>query len=152
MTATSTPASAGRLSVLANLRVKAKVFLGFLCVLAILVAVSATGFLSFLQVADQFATFAQRVHVVGFVDEIALDVAVVRRNVREFALTGEDANAETAHEIAKELRADFEKATTIIKNPERLEKAKEMAAEFETYMTNFDKVIELKHEEDKLIA
>ena len=128
MSVTSKPASAGRLSVLANLRGKAKVFLGFLCVLAILLAVSATGFLSFLKVADQFATFAQRVDVVVIIEEIDFDVLNLRRNVREFAFTGEDANAEATHEVAKELRGLIEQALGAIKNPERLEKTKEIAA------------------------
>ena len=150
-TATTTARAGGLFGRLANLKIKTRVLLGFICVLVLLAAVSITAFVSFTKVAGQFTSYEQRVNVVEMASEIELQIADLRRYVREFAVTGEDEQADKAHEHAKEIDAVLARAQEEIKNPERLAKVGEVAKDFASYRQGFDQIIALKHEEDQLV-
>ncbi len=147
-----TSASQGRFAFFANLKIKAKVFIGFLCLLAILAGISATALLSSRQVAEQFQTFAQRVGVEELAADIDLEFLDMRRHAREYTFTGDEDDFTQAEEISKEVVGNIEKALAETKNPEREAKLQEIEESFKTYLAHFEKVDVLKQEEEKLVA
>lgn len=137
---------------LSNLKVKVKVVSGFAIVLAILVIVSGASLFSLSEIEGNFATFSQRVTVSAQVDGIAIDTGALRRQTRDFVLTGDEASFEGAQKTAATLRDDIKIALDTIKHPERLEKTKQMSSEFEAYVTDFNKAAEMKRNRQKLIT
>lgn len=137
---------------LSNLKVKVKVVSGFAIVLAILIIVSGASLFSLGQIEGNFATFSQRVAVSAQVDGIAIDTGALRRQARDFVLTGEEASFEGAQKTASTLRNEIKGALDTIKHPERLEKTKQMSSEFEAYVTGFNKAAEMKRNRQKLIT
>jgi hemerythrin-like metal-binding protein len=133
--------SNGLSSLLTDRKINTKVNLGFLCVLAILVVSSATAYFAFSDVAAGFATYAQRVTVVGIAQEIERSFLEIRRNAREFAITSADANAAAVRNEAEHLRGLLGRGLTEIKNPERHAKIEEIGRLTDDYLHIFDRVV-----------
>lgn len=76
--------------IFSNLKVRVKITLGFACVLAIFAIVSGSSVISLSQISGNFVTYTQRVEVAGQLEKIGLNIAILRRHVREFALTGDE--------------------------------------------------------------
>ncbi|WP_448188741.1 bacteriohemerythrin [Azospirillum sp. sgz301742] len=139
-------------SAFANLSIRVKILIGFACVLALLVGLAVKGYLSFATVHEEFGTFSQRVGVVAIARDIDRSVLDMRRNVREFATLGLEERAVAAQKIAVQLRQEYDKGLSTIRNPERLAKLRASKEQFEIYAKDFERVIGWKHEEDKLIS
>jgi methyl-accepting chemotaxis protein/CHASE3 domain sensor protein len=140
------------LNYLLNMKIKMKIIAGFVSILALLLAVSGSSMYSLTQIDDSVATFSQRVHVSGLVEDVALSSMNMRRNAREFVLTGEEAKFEAAAKAAETLRANIKLAQETIKNPERQEMIQVVAAEFENYNADFNKAAGMKREWARLVA
>lgn len=76
--------------IFSNLKVRVKITLGFACVLAIFAIVSGSSVISLSQISGNFVTYTQRVEEAGQIEKIDLNIAILRRHVREFALTGDE--------------------------------------------------------------
>ena len=120
--------AAGMFGFLGNLKVKSKIMLGFACVLALLAAMGGLSYWSLGNVAGDFATYEQRVLVGEISAEIDTETVKLRKEVREFAVTGKPEKAEAARALEVELDEVVAKAVETIKNPERLAKAEEADA------------------------
>ena len=64
--------------------------IGFAAVLALTVVLSVISYRSFGKVSDGFATFNQRVKVVGIAREVDRGFVSFRRFVREFSVSGDE--------------------------------------------------------------
>ncbi len=136
----------------ANLRIKSKIIFGFVCVLTILAMVSLMGFLAFGTVAESSQTYAQRVAVVGIARDIDREFLALRRHVREFAHTGHEDETKAAADVVRLIRTKIDEGLATIKNPERRKKIDEIREKFAEYIKGFDRVVELKREQGKLIS
>jgi hemerythrin-like metal-binding protein len=112
-----------------------------LCVLAILVVTSATAYFAFNDAAAGFATYTQRVTVVGIAREIDRSFLELRRNAREYAITAADAKAAAVRSEAEHLRGLLGQGLTEIKNPERHAKIEEIGTLTDVYLHSFDRVV-----------
>ncbi|MGA3000572.1 MAG: methyl-accepting chemotaxis protein [Acetobacteraceae bacterium] len=131
----------GLTSLLTDRKIIFKVGLGFVCVLAILVVTSATAYFAFSDAAAGFATYAQRVTVVGIAREIDRSFLELRRNAREYATTSADANVAAVRKEAEHLRGLLGQGLTEIKNPERHAKIEEITRLTGAYLQAFDRVV-----------
>jgi hemerythrin-like metal-binding protein len=131
----------GLASLLTDRKIVFKVSLGFVCVLAILVVTSASAYFAFSDAAAGFATYTQRVTVVGIAREIDRSFLELRRNAREYATTSADANAAAVRKEAEHLRGLLGRGLTEIKNPDRHAKIEEMARLNDAYLQAFDRVV-----------
>jgi len=146
--AVSSPSS---LSLLANLRIRVKVLLGFVCVLIILLAVSGVGYTAFLEVKKGFKGFSQRVTVVDIARDIDRNVLELRRQANEFVSTGSDENAAAAQKVIAALRKNLADGAETIYNPERVQRLNTVRSAFDRYVADFGQVTTLKREQDALI-
>ena len=137
---------------IASMSIKTKVTLGFGLVLAILLAVAATSYLQFLGAANSFRTYAQRVSVVSVSRDIDRDFIEMRRNVREFALTGVAEDATAALASADLVRAAIAKGLATSHVAERRRRLEEISTQYEDYRKGVERVFVLKRDLDKLTS
>jgi methyl-accepting chemotaxis protein len=127
-----------------NLKVNAKIMLGFAVVLVIMIGVAVSGYKTLADISHEFDTFTQRVKVVGIARDVDREFLAYLRLVREYAVSGKDEDAAKANDARPQLAAAIETALKEIKNPERLAKMKEISEEFAKYTTNFEKLSVLR--------
>jgi methyl-accepting chemotaxis protein len=140
------------LRLIASMSIKTKVTLGFGLVLAILLAVAATSYLQFLGAADSFRIYAQRVSVVSVSRDIDRNFLEMRRNVREFALTGVAEDATAALASADLVRAAIAKGLATSHVAERRRRLEEISTQYEDYRKGVERVFVLKRDLDKLTS
>ncbi|CAH2603095.1 HAMP domain-containing protein [Rhodovastum atsumiense] len=134
------------------LGIKLKIIAGFAVVLVLLVAVSGLAARGFSQVKDQFEVYRQRVRVVAIARRLDRDAVELRRFVREYALTGIEADADRSEQIAQSMRGQIRDALEVIRSPERLQRTRDLSERFEAYMRNFDTIRRQRREQDRLVA
>jgi len=135
-----------------SMGIKAKIVAGFAVVLVILIAVAGISAWNFSAIRAQVENYSQRVEVVGIARQLDRDAIDLRRNAREFALTGHVDDARTTREIADSIRKQIRRAHDVMRNPERLRRLQDLAERFETYMKNFETVYRNGEEHDRLLG
>ena len=99
-----------------------------------------------------FRSYVQRVQVVSIARDLDRQLLDMRRHVREFVATGNEANAKAATEIAGTVRNTVETGLATSKNPERRGRFEEIGRDFDEYAGNFRDVVAMRRESDKLVA
>ena len=133
-----------------NRRINTKIMIGFAIVLALLAVLSVLSYRGFIKVSDGFGAFNQRVKVVGIVRDVDRGFVAFRRFVREFALSGDEKLIVEARKQQEVLAKSVKQGLDEIKNPERRARMTEISEQFEKYARNFDKLVALKQEQNKL--
>jgi methyl-accepting chemotaxis protein len=141
----------GAMSLIANRAIGTKVAIGFACVLAILAIVSGTAYLSFHTSAAGFATYVQRVLVVGIARDVDRSFLSLRRLAREYAALGIESSAEAAGKEQATLRTLVQQGLSEIKNPERHRVLEDVGRSFEAYSTGFGQFVAASREQKKLV-
>ncbi|MBI5132928.1 MAG: MCP four helix bundle domain-containing protein [Rhodopseudomonas palustris] len=151
MSSTANVAHSSLFGFFSNRRINTKIMIGFAVVLALTAILAVMSYTSFGKVYDGFESFNQRVSVVGMARSVERDFIDLRRFVREYALTGEDAVIQQARARQTVLAASIKQAVEEIKNPERHQKMVELNENFGHYVANFDRLIELRQAQNKLV-
>jgi methyl-accepting chemotaxis protein len=136
----------------AERKLNTKVLSGSAIILTILIGISATAGLSLQKISGEFDLYSRRVLVAGSTAAVERDFQVMRRHVREFALVGHEEEAKAAAELATSVRAEFDKALATIQSPERHKKMSDAREQFQAYVRDFEKIVALKHEQQKLVT
>ena len=142
--------STGLFGFFTNRRINTKIMIGFAIVLALLAALSALSYRGFVSVSDGFAAFNQRVKVVGIVRDVDGGFVGYRRFVREFAVSGDENLIAEARKRQEVLAKSVKQGLAEIKNPERRARMIEISEQFEKYAKNFERLVALKQEQNKL--
>ncbi|NVN88867.1 MAG: HAMP domain-containing protein [Rhodopseudomonas sp.] len=151
MSKTATAAtSSGPLSFFTNLKINTKIMIGFGLVLALTALISAMSYRGFGKVSEGFEAFNQRVTVVGLARDVDRGFVAFRRFVREYSLSGDDGLIGEARNRQRALDDSIKQGLDQIKNPERHKKMAELGESYKLYVANFDKLIALKQEQNKL--
>ncbi len=143
-------ASSGLFGFFTNRRINTKIMIGFALVLALTAVLSVMSYRGFSKVSEGFETFNQRVTVVGIARDVDRGFVAFRRFAREFSLSGDEKLIAEARKRQEVLAASIKHGIDEIKNPERHQKMVELNEGFEKYAKNFDKLVELKQEQNKL--
>ncbi len=142
--------SGGLFGFFTNRRINTKIMIGFAAVLALTAILAAMSYRGFSKVSEGFESFNQRVKVVSMVRDVDRGFVAFRGGVREFALSGDESLIAEARKRQQALVTSIKKGLDEIKNPERRAKMTEINAQFEQYGKNFDKLVALKQEQNKL--
>jgi methyl-accepting chemotaxis protein len=150
MSATKKSAGASS-SVFSNMKLKTKVLLGFSSVLALVGILGGTGYYSLTKVGGETQVYGHSQDIEVTAVAIERDVAVLRRQAREFLNTGsEDALAKFPDAKAA-LEATLQQADGRIQDADDRRKLQELVNGYKEYLDGFQKAIDLKHEQKKLI-
>jgi methyl-accepting chemotaxis protein/CHASE3 domain sensor protein len=133
-----------------NRKIGTKIAIGFALVLAITMGISVMAYINFGSVDDSFQTYSQRVNVVGLARDIDREFLAYRRFVREYAVTGEEADIVVAEKGRALLAGIVSNALAQIKNPERLARTRDLSEKFGLYGKDFDKLVGLRRGLDKI--
>jgi methyl-accepting chemotaxis protein len=142
--------SQGLFRVFTDRKIATKIFVGFGCALAIMTAISAIAYIEFGKVRYDFSEYSRKSANGGTVTDIDRQFLAFRRYIGEVSDNMEE-NISSADKARGIVRERIASAVKDIKNPERLSKIKHIAAEFEIYSKDFDKIVPLRREQAKLI-
>ena len=123
--------------IFANLKLKRKVLSGFAVVLAVLVAVSAFGYLGFVSVSHDVDAYAEQVEEATKVSEIEVEFLKLRAHAREFSNTGHKTDSDAVHVLAKHLVDLMAEAKALVTDEEQLHQITEMQEALATYVKDF---------------
>ena len=144
------PPASGPFAFFSNRRISTKISVGFAVVLVLTAILAVMSYRGFGQVLQGFETFAQRVKVVGIAREVDRGFVAFRRFVREYSVSGDDKLVTEARTRQQALANSIRQGIDEIKNPERHKKIIEVGEQFEHYGKDFDKLVALKQEQNKL--
>jgi methyl-accepting chemotaxis protein len=145
-------AHGGFASIFNDRKINTKISIGFACVLAIMAAIGGTAYFAFDKVATSMTEFIRLVDVGTHARDVDRDFLSLRRYVREYALTGDEANLATLETGRKRLGETIAESLEIIKHPERRAKMEQISREFDAYRKGFDRLLPMRREQRKLIA
>ena len=144
------PPASGPFAFFSNRKISTKISVGFAVVLVLTAILAVMSYRGFGQVLQGFETFAQRVKVVGIAREVDRGFVAFRRFVREYSVSGDDKLVTEARTRQQALANSIRQGIDEIKNPERHKKIIEVGEQFEHYGKDFDKLVALKQEQNKL--
>ena len=142
--------SSGLFGFFTNRRINTKIMIGFAIVLALTAVLSVMSFRGLVKVSEGFDAFNQRVKVVGIARDVDRGFVSFRRFVREFSVSGDENLIAQARKEQQVLVKDIKRGLDEIKNPERRQKMVELNGQFDIYTKDFDKLVTLKQEQNKL--
>ncbi|MGL4397250.1 MAG: hypothetical protein ACRCS9_11970, partial [Hyphomicrobium sp.] len=134
-----------------DMKINSKLLLGFSLVLSLLIAISALSYVTLLSSSDKFHDYAQRVRVVGIARDVDREFGAFQSLVREFAITGDAADADLALKKKSEVADLIKLGIAEIKNPDRLQKMQALQVQFAEFSTNFDKLGPLSRHQQQQI-
>jgi methyl-accepting chemotaxis protein/CHASE3 domain sensor protein len=140
----------GITSLLTDHKIRTKVSLGFVCVLAILAVVSGMAYVAFQSSAQGFATYAQQVTVVGIARDVDRNFLNLRRIVREYAFTGVETNLDEVNREQAALHVVLVQGLSAIKNPDWHRRLQEVSDLTDRYIADFNKVVADTRKESEL--
>jgi methyl-accepting chemotaxis protein len=144
--------SAFGLGFITDLKIRTKVLTGFFLVLALLIAVGATGFLGLRTTSDSFDQYgrisATAVDVVG----LQRDVANLRRNVIAYVDAGDAQVAGRVRDAGVLLKKQIPEIAGTILDAGRKAKLMTVEAPVASYVANFEQVAKLRTERETLLT
>ena len=142
---------AKRASLINNIKIKTKIFTGSAIVLMILCVVAGLGYYNLATVGHEMELYSHQVEEAEAAASVESHFFEMEIFVREFAATSNIEDAKKAREIAAKLRTEIADAQKLFKDPEQVELMGEISKDFEIYTKDFEKVVKLDVEFEKLI-
>src|SRR5579871_6160563 len=138
------------LNIFHNRKINSKIMIGFAVVLAITAIISALAYLEFGSVENSFGDFSRKARINNTVGELDREFLAFRRYIGELSNDLEEnfASAEKSRDVVRDRIA---RAQQIIVIPARQAKIREMAAQFDVYSKDFDKLAPMRREQAKLV-
>ncbi|HEX3996186.1 MAG TPA: HAMP domain-containing protein, partial [Acetobacteraceae bacterium] len=134
-------AHTGLASLFTDRKIRTKVSLGFVCVLAILASVSGMAYIAFQSAAEGFTTYAQRVAVADIAQDTDTGFLNLRRTARNYALTSDEANVTEMNRDEAKLHGVLVRGLNEIRNPDRHRRLQEVSDLTDRYIADFNKVV-----------
>ena len=129
---------------MANFKVGSRIYAGFAAILLLLVALAVTGYSSLSGAAgrsDEYAHFAGQVEAIKTIEA---DVANLRRAVRIYGFTGDEATFRQMEEIGASLRKQLTDARDTYRSEQRRQMVTAMIGLADAYVGNFDKLHQIR--------
>ncbi|MEW5729499.1 MAG: methyl-accepting chemotaxis protein [Pseudomonadota bacterium] len=134
-----------------GLTVKGRIYGGFLLILAFLLVVGGFSFVGFRSVGGNVQNYARVTSNTLNIQDIERNVVGLRRNAMLFTNTGADTALKRVDELDGLLRKGLADALASVRDADAREQLQAMQRLFEQYMANFRKVVDLRHEREKLV-
>ncbi len=147
----STVNETGKAGFINSIKVRTKILLGFASVLVILAVVAGVGYFNLVTIGHEVELYSHEVEEAEAAASVESHFFELEIYVREFAVTSNMEDAKKAREIAKKLRAEIADASALFKDPEQVELMSVISKDFEIYVKDFEKIVTLNVEFQKLI-
>ncbi|PZA13261.1 methyl-accepting chemotaxis protein [Rhodopseudomonas palustris] len=144
------PHAAASFSFFTNLKIGAKIAIGFAAVQVLMAILAILNYSSFSKVGAAFTNFDHRVGVVDAVRDVEQDFNAFRRVVREYSLTGEDYLIAEASKRRTELQDHIKQALQQIQASNRHAAMAELSAKVDSYVSQFEGLTRLRQDQNRL--
>jgi methyl-accepting chemotaxis protein len=134
----------------ANLKIRIKVYAGFGAVLLLLCALAGLGFFSLTGAKQSFGSYSAVSGVAIAVEDFDGDFTQARRYSLAFAVTGNEESAKNFRAITQHLPKTHGELLSKFSSPERRAKFASIGQPLTTYLAQFDRVVVLRAERDRL--
>jgi methyl-accepting chemotaxis protein len=151
MLAKTKKSDGGSSSRFSNMKLKTKVLLGFSSVLAIVGILGGTGYYSLTKVGGETTVYGHSQDIAATAVALERDVAVLRRDAREFLNTGSEVALGKFPEAKAALEATLQQADSRIQDADDRQKLQDLVSGYKEYLDGFQKAVDMKHEQKKLI-
>jgi methyl-accepting chemotaxis protein len=138
-------------TLLGNFRVGARIYVGFLLIIVILMVVATIGYKGLISAETGFAKYASISDNSNRILEITTEVAQMRRNVIAFSYSGDQKAAERVRESQNTLRPLLKEAIAATIDEGRRRNLERMSSLFEGYSGNFARLQEDRRQRDRLV-
>ena len=138
--------------VFANMKIQAKVMLGFACVIVIFMGIIVLSFVSFVTISHEVEEMETAAEELALAANVEVKFLKMIRAARQFVQKGDDASEAETKKYAAEMREAIAAAKEGLVIPSHLAKVEEIDEAFEKYLDRFHHVIEVKHHHDKFIS
>ncbi len=134
-----------------DLKLKPKLFSGFGIVLAVFVVVSVLAVYSFITLGHEVDEYAHLVQEATFAEEVEVKFLKVVNEAQHFARTGDQTEAKTVIQHAKDLAVKIEKGKADISDPEHVKLVEEITHALAEYLHEFEEAAALVQEHNHLV-
>jgi methyl-accepting chemotaxis protein len=137
-------------SFFANMKIRTRVILGFLCVLVILAVISLISIFGFGKVATEFADYTDVVNIAADAQTIERNLTDLRRHVEMFVETGDAADVDATHELEKQLEDDIATGASEAIDDNQKQDIQKIGDSLKGLVTDFDKVVDIETQRTRI--
>jgi methyl-accepting chemotaxis protein len=145
-----TSRASGAFAVIANMKIRAKIFLAFGMLVGIMAISSGIAVVSFSTTSDLFHDYEEVGNLATAAQEIERELAELDQHVEQYAATGEAAQREKVLQLEKTLTAKVEQAKAIATNDAERAEIAAVAETFTHIIAGFEKASVIEDERAKL--
>jgi methyl-accepting chemotaxis protein/CHASE3 domain sensor protein len=127
-----------------------KLMIGFGCVLVLTTAISVNAYMAFTKADAAFQQVSYASKNAGKVSVLEQNLTFLRGAAREYAQNGNPQILEQAKKVISIADGSFRELVETVKDPARKQKIQEIAQQFGTFGTSFDKLVQLRQDQTKL--
>jgi len=136
---------------IADFKIRSKVLAGFFVVLALLIAVGATGYLGLDKTSATFDRYAVIADTAMNVTEVENDITQLRRFVVLFNDSGDAAHAKEARALIAEVQGDIPRVTALFADAGRKAKFASIAKPLGDYAAQFERAVTHRTEREAVL-
>ncbi len=140
------------LTFIANLKIRAKIFLGFGVLLAILAIVAGTSVVAFTITSSMFGDYEELGNLATTTQKIERDLAELDQHVQQYAAKGEAADREAALKMEEELEVLVKQAEGMARTDAERADIQAITASFAEVKAGFDKAVVIEQQRVKLAS
>jgi hypothetical protein len=142
--------AAGAFAVIANMKIRAKIFLAFGALIGIMAISSGIAVVSFSTTSDLFHDYEEVGNLATAAQEVERELAELDQHVEQYAATGDPVQRDKVLELEKALSAQVEHAKALATNDDEKAEIVAVAATFEHVIAGFEKASVIEEGRAKL--
>ncbi|MCG8544166.1 MAG: methyl-accepting chemotaxis protein [Alphaproteobacteria bacterium] len=132
-----------------SLGIRAKVLMGFGTVMLMLAVVAGAGYTGLVGISNDVTKLTEAVDEANLANSVEVKFLKMQAHVTEYANLQHQKDAAAVQKYAVAIQADIDKVLNVITKEDHLAKAREMAAAFDAYMTQFNNMRSLASEAER---
>ncbi len=136
---------------MAQMKMRTKITSGFVLMIALLLLVSGVAVYFLNRASTDFIQYRQWAVDSNMVNELQENMLMVRMNVKDFLIRGEQSEVEEVNEYYEETTSFVEIAQEDIIDPERIPLVDKIDEELKAYKGYFEQVVELQYQRDERV-
>src|SRR6056297_3054751 len=136
---------------MAQMKMRTKITGGFLLLIMLLLLVSGVAVFFLNRASTDFVQYRQWAVDSNMMNELQENMLMVRMNVKDFLIRGEQKEVEEVNEYYEETASLVATAQESIQDPERIPLVDKMDENLKSYKSYFEQVVELQYQRDERV-
>ncbi len=137
---------------MAQMKLRGKITLGFVAMMALIVAVGSIAIVFLSQASTDFVQYREWARDSNLMSNLQENMLMVRMNVKDFLISGEEKEKKEFDQYFSDTSALRDIALEQIENDERAELVRKIDEELGVYKSHFEAVVELQGQRDEQVV